>query len=76
MRTTTPLAIDTANRVINEQEDAIASLKHQVYDREDQRDEALERVLVLKKCLRRIECSDNIEAAHRIAAEILVETPI
>ena len=70
------MSIDTANRIINEQEDAIAALKHQVWDREDQRDAALGAVLELKKCLRRIECAEDIATAHRIAGECLKEMPI
>lgn len=70
------MSIDTANQIINEQEDAIAALKHQVYDREDQRDIQADIVLELKKALRRVECSEDIATAQRIASEALVKLKV
>lgn len=63
------MSIDTANQIINEQEDAIKELRHQVLDREDQRDAQSDIVLELRKILRRIECAEDIATAHRIAGE-------
>ena len=51
-----PLAIDTLNRVVNEQEDAIAELKHKLLDMTDERDTAIEKSLKLVQVLKRIEC--------------------
>ena len=71
MRTTTPLSIDTANRVINEQEDAIAELKHKLYDLEDQRDVARQGFTDLIKDMSRISSSESLEDAIAIAKKAL-----
>ena len=63
------MSIDTANNIINEQEDAIAELKHKVLDMEDQRDLAQDKLIQLQKAMRRIECADHIDLCHQIARE-------
>ena len=63
------MSIESANQIINEQEDAIAELKHKVLDAEDQRDLALDKIAELKKVLRRIESASEIHEARRMAME-------
>ena len=70
------MSIDHANHIINEQEDAIAALKHDVLDREDQRDLLKDRLLECKKALRRIECAEDLQTAQDIAGGLLLKLPI
>lgn len=63
------LSLDTANRVINEQEDSIKELENKVLDREDQRDGLQDKLIELQKAMRRIECAEDLEVCHRIARD-------
>jgi len=65
------MSIDTANRIINEQEEAIAALNHKVLGYWRTSGIALGRVLECKKALRRIECAEDLATAHRIAKEAM-----
>lgn len=61
--------METANRIINEQEDIIAELKSKILETEDLRDIEQGKVIELQKAMRRIECSDDLDVCHRIARE-------
>ena len=65
------MSIDTANRIINEQEDAIAELKHNLLSMEDSRDLAVGRSLEMVQALKRIECSEDLEACRTIAMQAI-----
>ena len=63
------LSIDTANRVINEQEDAIAELRHKVSETEDERDLLVDKIKDLKDALHRIQFSKDLMIAQNIAMQ-------
>lgn len=61
--------MDTANRIINEQEDMIAELKSKLLDMEDLRDIEQGKVIELQKAMNRIYCAEDLDTCHRIALE-------
>ena len=63
------MSIDTANQIINEQEDAIAELKHKILDAEDQRDLEKDKAAKLLDALKRIQSSENLWTAQHIAKQ-------
>ena len=62
------MSIESANQIINEQEDAIAELKHKVLDAEDKYDLQRDRADKLLDALKRIQGSDNLGMAQRVAS--------
>jgi len=66
------MSIDTANRIINEQEEAISTLKHKLLEMENARDLALGQSLELVAAMRRIECVEVwLEDAQKIARKAI-----
>ena len=63
------MSIESANQIINEQEDAIAELKHKVLNAEDQRDLERDHALKLIDSLKRIQSSENLWTAQHIAKQ-------
>jgi len=53
------MSLDTAQNVINDQEDAIAELKSKLLAMEDARDIALHQALELVQALKRIQCAND-----------------
>jgi len=67
------MTIETANRIINEQEDDIAALKIKLSEMEDERDVLQHTADELLKVLQRIGRSQDAAAAHNIAASTLAD---
>jgi len=63
------MSIESANHIINEQEDAIAELKHKILDAEDQRDLERDKAAKLLDVLKRIQSSENLWTAQHIAKQ-------
>ena len=65
------MSIDTANNIINEQEEELANMHHKLLDMTDSRDLAVGRSLEMVQALRRIECSEDLEACRSIARQAI-----
>ncbi len=63
------VSLDTANRLLNEQEEQISQLEDKILDLEGLRDEKVAKLIELHKALRRIECADDLETCQKIARE-------
>ncbi len=65
------MSIDTANNIINEQEEELANMHHKLLDMTDSRDLAVGRSLEMVAALRRIECSEDLETCRTIARQAI-----
>lgn len=60
-----------SDRLLNDQEEAIARLRIDLADMERRKDLAVMHSLDMHQALRRIECAEDIEVAHKIAQEAI-----
>ena len=65
------MSIDTANQIINDQEEVIADLRNKILDAEDQRDFEKLKSLNLIDELKRIAVSENLWTAQDIARKAI-----